>query len=170
MEMHIGGMITSGQKKMTKTGKEFGVFTLEDYYDSHEFALFGKDFIEFGKFLTNLDQPRFLLIRGKVQARYGMPDQLEFKVTSMELMSELLDKIKSCSIQIPLSAVTDEKITKLHEVIGKHSGKSQLKFSVFDIVENIRLELPSRKVRVKPDKELLDELQMVVPELSWKLN
>lgn len=170
IDMHIGGMITSGQKKMTKTGKEFGVFTLEDYYDSHEFALFGKDFIEFGKFLTNLDQPRFLLIRGKVQSRYGMPDQLEFKVQSMELMAEMLDKIKTCNISLPLASVTEEKITKLNEVIGRHAGKSQLKFSIFDIAENIKLELPSRKVRVKPDKALLEELQSVVPEVSWKLN
>ncbi|HTF05083.1 MAG TPA: DNA polymerase III subunit alpha, partial [Bacteroidia bacterium] len=169
-DMHIGGMITSGQKKMTKTGKEFGVFTLEDYYDSHEFALFGKDFIEFGKFLTNLDQPRFLLIRGKVQARYGMPDQLEFKVTSMELLGELLEKIKTCNLQLPLSSVTEEKISKLNEVISRHTGKSQLKFTVFDIAENIKLELPSRKVRVRPDKELLEELQAVAPEVSWKLN
>jgi len=170
VDMHIGGMITSGQKKMTKTGKEFGVFTLEDYYDSHEFALFGKDFIEFGKFLTNLDQPRFLLIRGKVQSRYGMPDQLEFKVQSMELMAEMLDKIKTCNISLPLTSVTEEKITKLYEVIGRHAGKSQLKFSIFEIAENIKLELPSRKVRVKPDKALLEELQSVVPEVSWKLN
>jgi DNA polymerase III subunit alpha len=169
-EMFIGGMITSGGKRMTKTGKEFGVFTLEDYYDSHEFALFGKDFIEFGKFLTNLDQPRFLLVRGKVQSRYGMPDVLEFKVTSMELLSEMLDKIRFCNLHLPLSSVSDEKIAKLNEVISKHAGKSQLRFSVFDVAENIRLELPSRKVRVRPDKALLDELQSVLPEISWKLN
>ena len=169
-EMHIGGMITSGGKRMTKTGKEFGVFTLEDYYDSHEFALFGKDFIEFGKYLNNLDQPRFILVRGKVQPRYGMPDVLEFKVTSIELLSEMLDKIKFCNLHLPLSSVTDEKIQKLNEVISRHTVKSQLRFSVFDVAENIRLELPSRKVRVKPDKALYEELLAVAPELSWKLN
>lgn len=169
-EMHIGGMITGGQKKMTKTGKEFGVFTLEDYYDSHEFALFGKDFIEFGKYLTNLDQPRFILVRGKVQSRYGMPDQLEFKVQSIELLTEMLDKIKTCNLNLPLSSVTDDKIAKLNEVIAKHSGKSQLRFTVYDVAENIKLELPSRKVRVKPDKAMLEELQAVAPEVSWKLN
>lgn len=169
-EMHIGGMITSGGKRMTKTGKEFGVFVLEDYYDSHEFALFGKDFIEFGKFLANLDQPRFILVRGKVQARYGMPDQLEFKVASIELLSEMLDKVKFCNVTLPLSSLSDDKISRLNEVITRHSGKSQLRFTVFDVTENIRLELPSRKVRVKPDKSLLEELQAVAPEVSWKLN
>jgi DNA polymerase III subunit alpha len=169
-EMHIGGMITSGQKRMTKTGKEFGIFVLEDYYDSHEFALFGKDFIEFGKYLTNLDQPRFILVRGKVQSRYGMPDQLEFKVTSIELLGELLDKIKFCNLQMPLSSVTDDRINKLNDVIARHTGKSQLRFTVYDVAENIKLELPSRKVRVRPDKALLEELQAVAPEVSWKLN
>jgi DNA polymerase III subunit alpha len=109
-------------------------------------------------------------VRGKVQSRYGMPDVLEFKVTSMELLSEMLDKIRFCNLHLPLSSVSDEKIAKLNEVISKHAGKSQLRFSVFDVAENIRLELPSRKVRVRPDKALLDELQSVLPEISWKLN
>jgi DNA polymerase-3 subunit alpha len=169
-DMIIGGMMTSGQKRLTKTGKEFGIFVLEDYNDSHEFPLFGKDFIEFGKFLNNFDQPRFVLVRGKIQPRYGMPDQLEFKVTGMELLSELGDKIKTCSLQIPLSAISDDSIAQLQEVVKRHEGKTQLRFSVFDVAENIKVELPSRKTRVKADKAFLEDLQSVMPEVSWKLN
>ncbi len=170
MDMHFGGMIVSAQKRMSKTGREFGVFMLEDYTDSHEFALFGKDFTEHGKSLDNFQGIRFVLVHGRVQPRYGMPDQLEFKVSNIEPLTELIEKIKFCNLHLPLSSVNDEKIAKLNEVISKHSGKSQLRFSIFDVAENIRLELPSRKIRVRPDKALLEELQSVLPEISWKLN
>jgi DNA polymerase-3 subunit alpha len=30
---------------MTKTGKPFGTFVLEDYNESYEFALFGEDYV-----------------------------------------------------------------------------------------------------------------------------
>jgi DNA polymerase-3 subunit alpha len=44
-EIRIGGLVTNAQHKMTKTGKPFGTFVLEDYNESYEFALFGEDYI-----------------------------------------------------------------------------------------------------------------------------
>lgn len=170
MDLHIGGMMTSAQKRMSKTGREFGIFQMEDFYDTHEIALFGKDFADHGKIFDGFQGIRFILVHGKVQPRYGMPDQLEFKVTGMELLSELGDKIKTCSLQIPLSAISDDSIAQLQEVVKRHEGKTQLRFSVFDVAENIKVELPSRKTRVKADKAFLEDLQSVMPEVSWKLN
>jgi DNA polymerase-3 subunit alpha len=171
-ELIVGGMITSVQHKMTKTGKPFGTFFLEDYNESHEFALFGNDYVEFKKYI--LTAGLFVLIKGTVQERFGQEGNLEFKVKNMELLSEILEKrVKSFTIQLPLTALSDELITRVQTIVAKYPGGAngaQLKFTVMDTAENMKVELPSRKMRVKADNELFRELDTVVPEANWKLN
>lgn len=168
-ELTVGGMITSVAHKMTKTGKPFGTFILEDYNESHEFALFGNDYVEFKKYI--LTAGYFVLIKGKVQGRFGNDEQLEFKPVTMELLSELLEKkVKSFTIQLPSSVINDELITRVQSVVSKFPGSAALKFTLYDTAENLSIELPSRKVRVKADNEFFKELETAVPEASWKLN
>ena len=46
---------------MTKTGKPFGTFVLEDYNESYEFALFGDDYVKFRNLMVD---GYFLHIKG----------------------------------------------------------------------------------------------------------
>lgn len=171
-ELIVGGMITSVQHKMTKTGKPFGTFYLEDYNESHEFALFGADYVEYKKYI--LTPGLFVLIKGMVQERFGQEGNLEFKVRSVELLSEILEKrVKSFTINLPLSALNDELIARVQTIVAKYASGAngaQLKFTIMDTAENMKVELPSRKVRVKAENELFRELDAVVPEANWKLN
>src|SRR6185437_15195707 len=52
-EICIGGLVSNVQHKMTKNGKPFGTFILEDYNESYEFALFGDDYIKFRNLLVD---------------------------------------------------------------------------------------------------------------------
>lgn len=168
-ELTIGGMITSVQHKMTKTGKPFGTFVLEDYNDSHEFALFGDDYVKFKSFI--LTPGLFVLIKGKVQERFGNADNLELKIANMELLSELLEKkVRQITLHLPLSALNDDFISRTHELMTAHPGNTALRFAVYDIGENISVMLPSRKMRVKPDNVFLKELANRLPEVNYKLN
>lgn len=167
-DVAVGLIITSVTERMTKNGKPFVIFMGEDFNGSYEFALFGEDR---NKFINNLKVGFSIFIRGKVQERYGNAEQLEFKISIMELLSEMLEKkVKSFTIQLPLPALNDEMINRMQEIVAKYPGTSALRFTVYDSGENIRLELPSRKIRVKPGNELFRELEKVIPEATWKLN
>jgi DNA polymerase-3 subunit alpha len=168
-DMSIGGMITTVQHRMTKTGKPFGIFTLEDYNESNEFFLFGDDYMKFKQFI--LTEGFFVHIRGTVQPRFRDSDQLEFKIQSMELLSEILEKrVKNLTVQLPLPAVNDDLIGRVQQILQRHPGNSGLKFLIFDTASNMHTEVPSRKVRVKPGNELFRELESEIPEVVWKLN
>ncbi len=168
-ELVLGGMITGVQHKMTKTGKPFGTFVLEDYGESHEFALFGEDYVKFKSFI--LTPGLFIYLRGKVQERFGNADQLEFKTQTMELLSELLEKkVKQFTIRLPLASLSEDLIARVQEVVSKYPGNSALRFSVSDTAENLSVDLPARKLRVRPGNELFKELETLVPEADWKLN
>lgn len=94
----MAGMVIATQNLVTKTGKPWGKFTLEDYNGTHEFALFSKDYENFRKYLFN---DYFLFIRGKVQPKPYNDKELEFKITSMVQLSEMRDTmIKEMYIQL----------------------------------------------------------------------
>lgn len=44
-------MVTGFRHGTSKAGNPYGIFTLEDYAGAFEFALFGKNYIEFGKYM-----------------------------------------------------------------------------------------------------------------------
>ena len=50
-EIAVAGMVVAVQNLTTKPGKPWGKFKLEDYNGTHEFALFGKDYENFRKYL-----------------------------------------------------------------------------------------------------------------------
>lgn len=168
-DFSIAAIVSSMQERMTKTGKPFLIFVAEDYSGSKEFALFGSDSGLATK--IGLREGVSVLLKGKVQERFGNPDNLEMKISAIELLSDILEtKVRQFVIQLPLPTLSDELIERVQSVITKHPGNSALRFTVFDSAENLRVELPSRKIRVKPGNELFKELETIVPEASWKLN
>ena len=45
-ELRFGCMVTNAQRRFTKTGNEFGIYTVEDYDSSYEIRLFGEEFVK----------------------------------------------------------------------------------------------------------------------------
>jgi DNA polymerase-3 subunit alpha len=106
-----------------------------------------------------------------VQERFQNAENLEVKIVSMELLTEMLEKkVKLIMLQVSLPHLSDDMIDRLHSVVLKYPGNTAIRFAVHDQVEQLRIEMPSRKMRVRPDNEFLRELEVVVPEISWKLN
>ena len=102
-EIAVAGMVVGVQNLMTKTGKPWGKFKLEDYNGGHEFALFGKDYENFRKYLF---PDYFLFVRGRVQAKPYNDKELEFKIISMVQLQEMRDTIKEMIVQLPKRSFT----------------------------------------------------------------
>ncbi|MFN6038009.1 MAG: DNA polymerase III subunit alpha, partial [Bacteroidota bacterium] len=88
-DFSIAGIITSVQHRVSKAGKPFGNFVLEDYNGSYEFVLFGEDYI---KYKNYLELEMALHVRARVQERYNMPGNLEVKISKMQLLSDIKEK------------------------------------------------------------------------------
>jgi len=57
----------------------------------------------------------------------------------------------------------------VNEILASHPGNTIVKFSIEDSAENISVEAPSKKMKVKANKELIDLLQMN-KEIEVKVN
>ncbi|HVA98721.1 MAG TPA: DNA polymerase III subunit alpha [Bacteroidia bacterium] len=167
-EICIAGIIGNAQHKTTKTGNFFGTFTLEDYDSTHDFAVFSKEYLNVRSFLVN---EAFVFIKGKVEQRWNNSDQLEFKISSIQLLNEIKDKmLKSITFQLSLADLSDTFINKIETLIHtEKKGKCNVKFVVYDKSENISIEMPSKKLKIDITNDLIKKLDEI-SELNYRLN
>ncbi|MBL7965485.1 MAG: DNA polymerase III subunit alpha, partial [Prolixibacteraceae bacterium] len=165
-ELTFVGMVTEARESFGKTGKPYSQIVLTDYTDSYKCFFFAKDYVEYGKYCkTGL----YLLVKGVVQNRFG-GDQLEFKVSKIELMDEIREKyFKSITVKIPLTALTGEVISDLERMTANNKGKSLLRFDVYDIETNMMVNLFSRNTRIEITDELLAYFEKH-DDLAFKIN
>ena len=110
-EVKVGGIVTAVAHRQTKTGKPFGTLTLEDYGGSFTFFMFGDDYLGNKQFFEN---GWFIFISGRVGKKPWGDQALEFKISKVELLSELRDKrAKSLAIMLDLNAITEGLIVEL---------------------------------------------------------
>lgn len=166
-ELSVAGIITSVRHSMTKTGKPFGGFTLEDYSDSFSITLFGKDYENFRKFMY---EGYSLLIKGTVQENsWKNTPELEFRIKSMYVLSNAKDElIKNIQLRVPLNELSEELLRKLKDFTENGKGTTLLKIAVFDIEENISVDMFSRARKVQLTDEFFDFLTRN-PALEFKL-
>ena len=170
-ELVVGGLVVIAAQRMTKTGKPFGTLVFEDYDDSCELALFGDDFIKFKQFLTD---GYFLQIRGRVAERFRKEGDWEFKITSINLLSELRDKLAKCiTIQVPIEKITDDFMNQINEILEDNKATTehqncQLLFEIYDREQHVNIKMPSKSVKINPNNYLLDQLHTL--NVNPKLN
>ncbi len=155
-EVAVAGMVVSVQNLMTKTGKPWGKFKLEDYNGAHEFALFGKDYENFRKYLF---ADYFLFVRGKVQPKPYNDKELEFKIISMVQLQEMRETIKTMVVQLPIGDVTETLIRDLTEKVRESKGDTLLRLSVYDREAQVSLSLFSKSHRVSLTQSLVGYLE-----------
>ena len=154
-EIAVAGMVVSVQNLMTKTGKPWGRFKLEDYNGAHEFALFGKDYENFRKYLF---ADYFLFVRGKVQPKPYNDQELEFKIIAMTQLAEMRDSIKEMCVQLPVEEVTESLIRDLTDRVCESKGDTLLRLNVFDREAHVSVNLFSKSHKVTLSQALVDYL------------
>lgn len=166
-DLVLGGIVTNVREGYTKNGKPYGVTKVEDYSGVGEFAFFGNDWVEKKNFFM---EGMFLFMRGKCQPRQWKPEELEVRINSIELLSEVKDHlIEKLTITVPLSAVDDQMIMEISSIAKASPGSTELCFCILDEDGQMHLSMSSRTVRLSVQKELVDYLK-AQPLLQYKIN
>jgi DNA polymerase-3 subunit alpha len=155
-DISVAGIVTASQERMTKRGKRFGLFTIEDYSGSTQLALFGEDYLKFRHFLVIGE---ILFMKGNVQLRFKSEDQYELKIYTMQLINGVREEVlKNISLDVPIAKVNSGFIDILKNVCEAHKGKHQLLLNIIDGIEKMRVETRSKKYMINISKDLLEDL------------
>jgi DNA polymerase III subunit alpha len=166
-EVVVAGMVTDSRNGISKNGKPYGSFTLQDYTDSFRFMLFDKDFIENSKYFTI---GYYLLVKGRVQKRPFREDEIEFKIKNINLLSSVKDElVKSVTLKINPENINNEMIRELRELILANKGDTELRFLFIDADDRVSLPMFSRTLRVRLNNELISYLEDH-PSIDFKVN
>lgn len=166
-EITMGGIVTSVRRGISKNGNPYGIAKIEDYSGSAELPFFGNDWVTYQGYLG---EGTFLFIKARCQPKQWRPEELDIKITSMELLPDVKEKlVEKITILIPLAELNTAMVTELATLTKDHPGTTELYFKVTDTDEKMAVDLISRPVKLSVGKELISYLKER-PQLAFRIN
>ena len=144
-----------------------GIVTLEDFDGSGELVLFGDDWLNLnGKFIEGTA----VYVTGKMQARFRDSEQKELKVTNVELLQSVKERvIDHITIQLTTDLLNDQIVTELSELVNNHPGNTKLFFQLRDSLGKHHVLLRSKSRTVDVRHQLIDFIERT-EALDYKIN
>ncbi len=162
----FGGIVSDCENRTSKMGKAFGKIVIEDYFGTTEIMLFGKDFVEFNKYMS---KGLFIFVKAKVQERYNQPGSLEIKLNKIDLLEEVKKTaFNTLKVKVKLNNLNDSLVIKLDNLITKNVGNSNLEFYIEDEEQKQNVKLFSKKSKIEINDTLLYEIDKLV-DLHYEL-
>ena len=154
----FGGLITSCEHRISKSGRPWGFFALEDYNGTHEFRCFGEDYVKFKEFMV---EGWMVMVTTQVREQGYGREGLEAKLQAIELLSEAREKrIGRLRIQVQLSALNDGWVDQFTSSVANHPGNVGVTLEIYD--DEAKLEMPSRTSKVQLNDGFVDDLEALV--------
>ncbi|HSP10974.1 MAG TPA: DNA polymerase III subunit alpha, partial [Salegentibacter sp.] len=167
----LGGVISDVQHRTTKQGQGWAIFTVEDYNSSFEFKLFKEEYLKFRHFLV---PNSFVHIKINVKEGWhnketGKKFDPKIQFTDFMLLHEVMDTFaKKLTIQLDIDDLKEDNIQWMKETFRNHRGNHILNFVVYEMKEQVKLHMPSRKQKIQISQELLNALEE--QQVLYKLN
>ncbi|MBI2282738.1 MAG: DNA polymerase III subunit alpha [Bacteroidetes bacterium] len=139
--LRVAGLVIDVQHRVTKTGKNFGSFVIEDFTGKTEFVLWSEDYI---KFQNYLEKGQNILLTGFFRNRFNQPNNFEFKINSMSLLETVKQNLtRSIEINMHPASVTPDFVGFVDKNVRSNPGKATLKFNIFEPKDNLKITLSS---------------------------
>ncbi|XLS29668.1 DNA polymerase III subunit alpha [Flavobacteriaceae bacterium M23B6Z8] len=170
-EISFAGVITDVQHRVSKNGKGWGLFTVEDYTDSYEFRIFGEEYLKFRHFLlpNSFTYIKAYVKEGWQNRETGKKGDPRIQFNQVQMLQDIMEAYaRKLTIQLDVDALEEEQISQLKSLLQSHKGDHTLNFVVYERENEIKLTMPSRKQKVQITNELLSELEK--QEVFYKLN
>ncbi len=170
-ELSFGGVITNVEHRTSKNGKGWATFTMEDYNTAHEFRIFGEEYLKHRPFLvkSTFVYAKAFVKEGWVNRDTGKKGDPRIQFNSFQLLHDVMENYaRKLTIQLDINELSDSRIEDLKELLGIHTGNHTLNFVIYEMAEQLKLHMPSRKQKVNISPELLAALED--DSIYYKLN
>ncbi|MGI9546418.1 MAG: DNA polymerase III subunit alpha, partial [Flavobacteriaceae bacterium] len=170
-ELNFAGVITDVQHKVSKNGKGWAAFTIEDYSDAKELRIFGEEYLKFRHFLmiNSFVFIKAFIREGWINRETGKKGGPRVQYNNFLLLQEVMENYaKKLTIKLDLDQIQKDRIKILKDTLRSPKGKHPLNFVVYELEEEIKVSLLSRKQKVQITSELLSNLDE--QEVHYTLN
>ncbi|MGI8336814.1 DNA polymerase III subunit alpha [Actinomadura scrupuli] len=152
----IGGLLSGLQRKVTKQGNSWAMFSLEDLGGSIEVMAFPS---AYQLCSTLLAEDAVLVVRGRIDKREDVPKIIAMEVTQPDLT--ISDMFGPLSVAMPIGRCTPPVVERLKEVLITHPGSSEVHLHLQNGPRTTVVRLDD-KLRVTPSPALMGDLKQLL--------
>jgi DNA polymerase-3 subunit alpha len=139
----LAGLVIDAQHRVSKTGKQFGSFTIEDYTGKAEFMLWSEDYTRYSNYL---EKGKNLFLTGGFRQRFNGHNNnsrdFEFKIDKMMLLESIKPILtRQVIMDVEARFINEELVQFIEKNIKKYPGKSALKFNILESKSHARISL-----------------------------
>lgn len=126
-EIKLAGLITAVRDAVSKNGKPFCIFTLEDFSGTREFALFGEQYTTYKPWIE-LNAQIFIVAKGEKSWRD--PDKVDLRLQQMTFLEDAVThQLKKVTINLNAEDINEELMQSLFDLVDER-GKVSLAFKI----------------------------------------
>jgi len=128
-QLRLAGLVVDAQHRVSKTGRQFGTFILEDYTGKSEFILWSDDYMRFTNYL---EKGKNLFVTGSFRQRFNKAEY-EFKVDKIILLETIKQHLtKQLNLEIEARHINPTMIEFIEKNVKKFPGRSSLRFNILE--------------------------------------
>ncbi len=166
-EITIGGMVTAVKSGFTKSGKPYGVVTLEDFEGSGE--LFIMD-AEWGRWSGMFIQGAIIFMKANCSKRYPTSTYVDFKIADIQYMQTIRDtRIERFTISMDINDIDETIVNDISTLVSDSPGHTMLFIQVVDKEHNSNLILRSRAHEIGLTRDFVNYVESN-PVMSYHVN
>jgi DNA polymerase III subunit alpha len=114
----VAGVVTALQRKYTKRGDLMATFVLEDLAAAIEVMVFPKTMLQYGELLA---ADAIVTVKARIDTRDDTPKLIAMEIGRPEVV---IDGGPPLRLKVRAGALTQDKIDRLKELLGRHPGDS----------------------------------------------
>jgi DNA polymerase III subunit alpha len=139
-QFRVAGLVVDAQHRLTKTGKNFGILTIEDYSGKSEFMLWSEDYV---KYTNYLEKGLIVLVEGGFRQRYNT-DQYEFRLGKIHLLETVKTTLtKQVVLDVQPQFINEDFVNFIDANLKANPGKTSLKVNISDTRNNCKVGMYS---------------------------
>uniref|UniRef100_A0AB33IPC4 DNA polymerase III subunit alpha n=1 Tax=Prevotella sp. GTC17253 TaxID=3236793 RepID=A0AB33IPC4_9BACT len=166
-EITIGGMVTAVKSGFTKSGKPYGVVTLEDFEGSGE--LFIMD-AEWGRWSGMFIQGAIIFMKASCNKRFPTSTYVDFKIADIQYMQTIRDtRIERFTISMDINDIDETIVNDISTLVSDSPGHTMLFIQVVDKEHNSNLVLRSRAHEISLTRDFVNYVESN-PLMTYHVN
>ncbi len=166
----FAGIVTNVQYKTAKNGKDWAMFTLEGYDESHEFRIFDEEYLKFRHFLVNNQFVYFKVMvkDGWVNRETGKKSEPRLQFVDVKQLQDVLPQFaKKLSIQMDIHDLHQNFIQRLSDIFNSNKGENTVTFEIVEL-EKVKKAVPvvpkiAIDETVNFDADNLEDIEVDIP-------
>jgi len=135
-QFRVAGLVVDAQHRLTKTGKNFGILSIEDYSGKAEFMLWSEDYV---KYTNYLEKGMIVLVEGGFKTRYNT-EQYEFRLAKIHLLETVKPMLtKQVMLDIQPQFIDEKFVNFIDANLKAYPGKTTFKLNINDNRNNYKV-------------------------------